>query len=252
MFLVRYLVRVPLLIILLLIGLFMAFYAKLFLNNHQVLMLATWWHRRLLNILSVRVNLVGELELKHGVMVSNHISWLDIVVIGACFPTHFVSKAEVKSWPLVGRLATAAGTLFIERGNNESANQIKDTMKQVIEDESFILFFPEATTTNGVGVKKFHPRLFGAAIESGEHVQPVAIKYESETLPHPFIPFIDDQSFGANLYRVLGEAGANVTVKVGQSLSSANKQRKQLSEESRDVITSLLGLAPSLEKDRQA
>lgn len=238
---VRLLLRAIPLGILLIIGLFLAFGVRPFLNPQQLLSVAGWFHRRLLNVLNVRVTVPTLPTLGHGLMVSNHISWLDIVVLGGSFHTFFVSKDEVRKWPLVGSLAKAAGTLFISRGNHQ-AQKIRQAMADRIGEQTFILFFPEGTTFEGIEVNRFHPRLFGAAIEAEEPVLPVALRYEHSPQPHPVVPYVGDDVFFTNLLKLLMAPKVEVTVHVGKPIPVANVQRKELATQAQQQVADLLGV----------
>eukprot|EP00611_Tribonema_gayanum_P028489 TRINITY_DN7336_c0_g1_i1.p2 TRINITY_DN7336_c0_g1~~TRINITY_DN7336_c0_g1_i1.p2 ORF type:complete len:239 (+),score=16.02 TRINITY_DN7336_c0_g1_i1:178-894(+) len=126
--------------------------------------LGTWWHQVLLRILEVKVVVRGERLPGTRVMVANHISWLDIPVVGACEPTRFVSKAEVGEWPVIGWLADAYGTFYLRRGSGGTKQLIESIDEHLGHDS--IVFFPEGTTTDGSIVLKFQPRLFATAIET--------------------------------------------------------------------------------------
>ncbi len=163
-----------------------------------------WWHRRVLRILGVQLRVHGRPALGPVLMVANHVSWLDIPTIGSQAPVVFLSKAEVGQWWLVGRLARRAGTLFIERGDRRhgSAGAIRRIAASLQAGRSVILF-PEATTTDGEDVRRFHARLFQAAIDAGAAVQPVALRYPGDEGVDPRIPFIDDDTLADSLRRML-------------------------------------------------
>lgn len=112
----------------------------------------------------------------HGLWVSNHISWLDIPVVGSVAPVFFLSKAEIGEWPVFGKLVKAGGTLFIKRGSGDAgsvAKQIADFLRGGLS----VVFFPEATTTNGTHIKKIYGKLLQAAIDTGLPICPVVIAY---------------------------------------------------------------------------
>ncbi|MEJ2388486.1 MAG: lysophospholipid acyltransferase family protein [Chromatiaceae bacterium] len=120
-----------------------------------------WWHRRLCRALELKVRVTGELA-ERALLVANHISWLDIHVLGGQGQIGFLSKAEVRDWPLIGWMAETAGTLFIARGGNQ-AGELVQQIADHIRSKGRLAIFPEGTTTDGTSIKRFHPRLFGAA-----------------------------------------------------------------------------------------
>jgi 1-acyl-sn-glycerol-3-phosphate acyltransferase len=86
--------------------------------------------------------------------VSNHISWLDIAVLGSGARVFFLAKAEIEKWPVFGNLAKGGGTLFIKRGSGDSV-RIREQIAEFLSKDIPVLFFPEATTTDGSKVKKY-------------------------------------------------------------------------------------------------
>jgi 1-acyl-sn-glycerol-3-phosphate acyltransferase len=170
-----------------------------------------WWNRELLNILHVRVTTRGERHEGPQVMVSNHISWLDICVVAACELVRFVSKAEVSRWPIAGWLANAAGTFYIKRGAG-GTRQLTQDLCAYLRQGGNVVFFPEGTTTDGSQVLKFQPRLFAAALDTQTPVQPVALRYSRAENGENIAAFIGDDTLSANLLRILRERELRVEV----------------------------------------
>lgn len=163
--------------------------------------LGTWWHRVLLRILDIQLVVRGERLPGTRVMVANHISWLDIPVVGACEPTRFVSKAEVGEWPVIGWLADAAGTFYLRRGSGGTKDLIKAIDAHLGHDS--IVFFPEGTTTDGSIVLKFQPRLFATAIETKRPVQPIALRFSPAADGTVTAPYVGDDVLLDNIIRLL-------------------------------------------------
>lgn len=173
---------------------------------------ARWWLGRLTGILNVEIHLRGEPCVMPALFVSNHVSWLDIPVLGRAAPVHFLSKAEVGQWPVLGPLVTAAGTLYIRRGHGQAAARAREISAHIAEGRP-ILIFPEGTTTDGHDVRAFHAPLFAAATEGGHVVQPVALRYrDADGTPDTVVPFLGDDVFQAHLWRLLGKEGICVEV----------------------------------------
>jgi 1-acyl-sn-glycerol-3-phosphate acyltransferase len=138
------------------------------------------WSRKLLRILNVRVHVRGELHAVSGnvLLVANHISWLDIMAIHAVVPrARFVSKADVKAWPLVARLVDSAGTLYLERERKRDALRVVHTVAAALSSGQVVAIFPEGTTSTGHGLLPFHANLLQAAIATATPVQPVALRF---------------------------------------------------------------------------
>ena len=159
--------------------------------------------RRLSAVFNINVQIHGEIPRTPALWVSNHISWLDIAILGAGARIFFLAKAEVASWPILGKIAAWGGTLFIKRGSGDSA-RVKEQISEFLKQDIPVLFFPEATTSDGSYIKKVHGKLLAAALEAGQPVQVCLISYvnaygELDTV----VPFIDDQSFADNVAQVL-------------------------------------------------
>jgi 1-acyl-sn-glycerol-3-phosphate acyltransferase len=161
-----------------------------------------WWTGMLLEILNIRLFVSGQPATGARFTVANHVSWLDIPLIGACEPTHFLSKSEVRDWPVAGMLAEAAGTFYIRRGKG-GARPLLNLLVPHLKAGGNITVFPEGTTTDGRDVLPFHSRLFGAAIEAGCPVQPVAIRYGHGPDGAAVAPFIGDDDLISHILRVL-------------------------------------------------
>ena len=174
-------------------------------------------------------------------MVANHVSWLDIPVLGAQTPTTFVSKSEVRSWPLIGWLAVLLNTIFLERGAHQAsacARQVGDRIKRGLS----VVIFPEGTTTDGRGILPFYPRLFAAAQNPGIWIQPVALRYLDQDQPCPVAPFVGDDALIAHLLRILRQPRLVVEVHFLDAFPAEGLSRKDLAEGCRTAIAERLGV----------
>ena len=200
---------------------------------------ARWWHGRLLRILHIRVQTFGRPPDPPALVVANHVSWLDIVVLGHLLPTVFLSKAEVRRWPLIGWLAKRAGTLFIRRGSGQAA-VIRERIARYLRHGGMLALFPEGTTSDGRQVRPFFSRLFAAAIDAETAVAPVALRYCVEGRLDPVAPYTDDQTLLANLARLLGRPGSEVEVHFAEPIPAAGCERKALAQAARARIVEAL------------
>lgn len=174
--------------------------------------IARWWHRDLLAILKVRVQVRGAPLRGPRMTVANHVSWLDICVIGAIEPTRFLSRHDVQQWPIAGQLADACGTFYIVRGKG-GAGRVVERLVPHLRGGGSVVVFPEGTTSDGSSVLPFHARLFQAPLTAGVPVQPVALRYSAGPAP-----FIGDTSLFAHVLRVLGAGELFVEVSYGPAL----------------------------------
>ena len=206
-----------------------------------------WWYRNVLAILGIELDVRGHPVNQPALWVANHISWLDIPLLGSLAPLGFLSKAEIRKWPVIGWLAASTGTLFINRGGKNASQAAARQIAEHIEQGHSILVFPEAMTTRGVTVKRFHPRLFAAAIDHDLLVQPVAIRYfHSDGTRHESLPFVDNQSFFSNLWHVLGEKRALAEVTFFEPVSGGDHaERRPLADRVHAQVASVFTDAPA-------
>jgi len=135
-----------------------------FSSDPHRLRLKRWWSKAMLDILGIRL----DADLAHAVpgsmVVANHVSWLDIFVVNAALPSAFVSKEEVRHWPVMGWLAGINDTIFLKRGSRGHARLINAEIAAVLAQGKHVAVFPEGTTTDGTHVLHFHAALLQPAL----------------------------------------------------------------------------------------
>ncbi|MBN8225239.1 MAG: 1-acyl-sn-glycerol-3-phosphate acyltransferase, partial [Xanthomonadales bacterium] len=137
-----------------------------------------WWSDKMLRVLGLRLDVQGSFRPGGKMLVANHVSWLDIMVVHAVCPeARFVSKAEVRHWPLVGRLVGAADTLYIERERKRDALRVVHQCAEALRAGDTVAVFPEGTTGPGDALLPFHANLLQAAIAVAAPLQPVALRF---------------------------------------------------------------------------
>lgn len=157
------------------------------------------WHQGVLILLRIKVIQHGQSASQQSIVCANHISWLDIVVIGATLPACYISKREVKSWPLIGRLATLAGTIYLDRrGNN--LGEVQRAMHACLRKKNTLVFFPEGTTGTGDKVHPFKAALFRVAVAEGLPIQPMLISYGSSQAEQRRVAYVDNDHFVKHLW----------------------------------------------------
>ncbi|GAA3556757.1 lysophospholipid acyltransferase family protein [Nonomuraea rosea] len=140
-------------------------------------------------------------------VVANHVSWLDPLVIAATVPSRPLAKREVAAWPVVGRLTAASGALFIDRDRLSALPAAVETIANALRAGHTVAAFPEGTTWCGRGMGRFRPAVFQAALDAGAEIRPVTLRYrEGET--HSTRPsFVGDDSLLASALRVTATRG---------------------------------------------
>lgn len=173
-------------------------------------------------------------------LAANHISWLDIVVIHAARHCRFISKSDVKHWPLVGTLATGAGTLYIERESRRDAMRVVHHMAQRLQAGEVLAVFPEGTTGDGTHVLPFHANLLQAAIAAQAPVQPVALLFKDAQGRQSLAPcYIGDDTLLGSLWRTLCSDGIQAVVCFGAPQTAGDRDRRALAASLREDIIAL-------------
>lgn len=172
-------------------------------NNPNNTRYVQYFCRRLCDVFNIDLKVHGDIPRQPALWVSNHISWLDVAVLGSGARVFFLAKAEVENWPVFGKLAKGGGTLFIKRGSGDSI-RIREQIASFLSKDIPVLFFPEATTGDGTQIKKIHGRILGAAIEAQKPVQVCLICYvNKQGQLDTVVPFIGEISFLAHVQAVL-------------------------------------------------
>ena len=185
------------------------------------------WSRRTLRVLGVSARYEGPLP-QAGLLASNHLSYIDILVLSARCPTIFVSKLEVRRWPVFGWLAQAAGTVFIDRERRMEVRGMGAAFAPIIEAGLLLCVFPEGTSSDGHEVLRFHSSLFGPAEEHGWAVTPVWIGYAlAEGSVEDEICYWRDMTLVPHLLNLFSKSGIEATVVYGSPVA-ANQSRKLL------------------------
>lgn len=161
-------------------------------------------NRLVLASLGIRYCVEGEPP-SSGIVVSNHLSYLDIAVFSAAMRCFFVAKAEISKWPYFGEAARSGGTLFIDRSSRISAEEVAAQIAERLTLPVPVLFFPEGTSTDGTSVLRFHSRLFEPAIRAQAEVTAASIRYaQSDHIQERELCWFGDDGFLPHLWKTLG------------------------------------------------
>lgn len=202
------------------------------------------WSRQLLETLGIRLQVgAGRTALPvRGMVVSNHISWLDIFVINALTPAAFVSKDDVKHWPLIGWLCAHTETIFLARGSRTAAQRTRATMIDHLQSGVHVAVFPEGTTTGGDRVLPFHAALFQSAIDAGAPVIPLVLRYADRHGNPSRAPAYDgDITLWQCLWSIARTGGLAADLRVLEAIESRGVERRELSTHCRATIARHLG-----------
>ena len=200
------------------------------------------WALKMLAVLGIGLELRGRPPAGGPVLlVANHISWLDILVMHAARHCRFVSKADVRHWPLIGALATGAGTLYIERESRRDAMRVVHHMVESLNRGEILAVFPEGTTSDGVTLLPFHGNLIQAAISAGALVQPVALSFiDARTRSISLAPcYIDDDTLVASVWRTVSAPAITAVVYYGEPQAAQGRTRRTWAADLRSAVDDL-------------
>ncbi|MEJ5989699.1 lysophospholipid acyltransferase family protein [Ramlibacter sp. PS3R-8] len=200
------------------------------------------WSHHMLQILGIPLQVQGTPPL-HGpvLLVANHISWLDILAMHAARYCRFVSKSDVKHWPLLGTLATGGGTLYIEREKRRDAMRVVHHMRESLAAGEVVAVFPEGTTGDGRELLPFHGNLIQAAISIDAPVQPVALRFiDRETGGDSDGPlYLGDDTLLGSLWRTLAGPPFIAQVRFGDVQHAAGRDRRTWANDLRGTLQRL-------------
>lgn len=204
------------------------------------------WSGELIALCGVDVRILherGAQPAPRALIVSNHVSWMDIFVINTLHPCRFVAKSDIRDWPLIGWLCEKTGTIFISRGKLRDVRRIYQGLVASLHAGEHVAFFPEGTTAAQGNILPFHANLFEAAVEAEVPVQPYAVRYvDSSGKLHPAANFIGDMTFVESLLTVLrsGPMTAELILLPPIATHQAS-HRRELADAARHLIATELG-----------
>lgn len=200
------------------------------------------WSRQMLAIMGVELVIKGTPPARGPLLlVANHISWLDILVMNAAHPARFVSKADVKGWPLLGSLVTGAGTLYIERESRRDAMRVVHQMADALRARDVLAVFPEGTTGDGRNLLPFHANLIQAAISAHAPVLPVGLSFiNGHNGQHSDAPlFVGETTLLQSIWSTLRATGVQAVVHYGTSQHAEERDRRTWAQALREAVAAL-------------
>jgi 1-acyl-sn-glycerol-3-phosphate acyltransferase len=175
------------------------------------------YHRRLAKVLGVKVNVTGHVPGKGpALIVANHVSWLDIVVLSTAAEVSFVAKREVAGWPFFGTLARLQRSVFVDRDRRHATGTGRDEMKERLARGDILVLFAEGTSSDGNGVLPFRSAFFAAADLEGVAIHPCTIAYSGHrNLPmnrrmRPFYAWYGDMELPRHLWEAMSHGPIEV------------------------------------------
>jgi len=201
-----------------------------------------WWAGKMLRLLGVELHADGLFRPGAKLLVANHVSWIDIMVIHAVCPeARFVSKAEVQRWPLVRRLVAAGETLYLERERKRDALRVVHRMAEALAAGGTVAAFPEGTTGDGATLLPFHANVLQAAISTATPVQPVALRYADRThAVSPAALWLGETTLVDSLWMLARADGLVANMRVLTPIGSAHADRRALAAHLRELIDGAL------------
>lgn len=201
------------------------------------------WSRHLLGVLGVQLRADPAPNLTQGaLLLCNHISWLDIHVILAARQVHFVAKSEIRDWPLFGWLAVRTRTLFIERARRADTLRINAEMHALIDAGAWVAVFPEGTTSDGLGLRKFLPSLLQPAVTLGCPLIPAALRYCSADGQPSLAPaYTEGVSLWQSLKQIADASGLVAELHFAEPIAPSG-HRRELAQQAERAVAALLGI----------
>jgi 1-acyl-sn-glycerol-3-phosphate acyltransferase len=198
-----------------------------------------------LRSMGIRLGVLGQPAMR-GLVVANHLSYLDIVILAAAMPCFFVAKIEIKNWPYFGKAARSGGTLFIDRSSLASASRVAAVIRERLQLLVPVLFFPEGTSTDGSTVLRFHARLFEPAILAAAPITAAAVRYVIEDgTPERELCWYGDGMFFSHLMKALNTPGFSAEVRFGEP--RIYPHRRIAADRTHDEIEGMRKVATAME-----
>lgn len=208
--------------------------------------MARRWSKNFLEILNIKLIQNGtppKEDEQRVILIANHISWLDIMVIMTRYPVRFVAKAEILSWPLLNILCRNAGTIFIDREKRNDTLRINQAISDTLSVGDSVAIFPEGATSNGTALLHFHASLLQSAVDAQAALYPVAISYRDMAGLHNTKAAYVNITILESLKLILEQPTIRVEISFLDSIRCKDKNRRELARLSEHAISEALQLS---------
>lgn len=202
----------------------------------------SFWAYGIARIWGMKIRISGSPPSAPFFLVSNHISYTDIILLCATSPAWFISKSEVADWPLIGPLTRVGPTIYINREQRRDVKRMNQLISDLVGNGGAVGFFPEGTTSDGTGLLPFKPSLFQPMVEAGLPVTTAAIVYETPPGTPPaseWIAWVGDTAFAPHAGYLLAQPGFTAHIRFGEETVTAT-DRKQLAAACEAKVKALL------------
>jgi 1-acyl-sn-glycerol-3-phosphate acyltransferase len=245
---VKFYIRLGLTVLLCLVMWLIAAIFKLFtgfkpkLQYRVICRMMSIWGHTVSRIWGMRIHVSGPRPKAPFFLVTNHISYTDILLVCAVCPAWFISKAEVASWPGIGPLTRMANTIYINRETRRDVGRMNKLIADLVRDGGGVGFFPEGTTTDGTEVLPFKPSLLQPAVDLEIPVTMAAIAYRTQPGQPPaseHVAWIGDDAFAPHAKQLLSGKTFDVYIRFADE-TCIGDNRKTLAVRTREVIVKTL------------
>lgn len=199
------------------------------------------WSAQLIALLGVQVRVIGT-PISSGLLVANHMSWLDNLAIHAAHFCRFIAKSDIKNWPVIGYLTDQSGMLFVERTSRRDSHRVVQTVAKRLAAGDCVAVFPEGTTGNGLELLPFHANMIQSAIDANSPVQTVAIRFiDTASGARSQAPlYLGEDTLLSSVWRVLSSGGVTVVIHFGEVQLANGRDRRVFATELRHQIQTTL------------
>jgi len=199
------------------------------------------WSRMLLEMLGIRVRKTGHRVPRHGLLVANHVSWIDVFVIASVGNPVFVCKSDVRRWPVIGWLCARNDTIFIDRRSHRDASRVSSEIADRLAGGALVAVFPEGTSTDGAGVLPFRSALLQAAVEARSLVLPAALRYLDQDGSRTAVPeYSGDITFLDSLCAIAAQPEVIAELRLLPAIVAAGSTRRTIAEQAQARIQACL------------